>query len=180
MFRYVTFFATLCLHFERCHSEYIVEFDWLGLTELPTDIPSNVTELYMYANLLGPSIDQCMFCAYQELQLLVLSFNEISYVSPTSFDNTALHTLRIDHNPLTTVPNLLGLTTFGGIYLEANPMICNDDLLWLMDLKERGGSVEALVCAEPNSLAGKDFNTLTRDDLLNKYTREAHIAGKTT
>ena len=94
-----------CLCIERCHCT-TVHRKYEGLTQVPTDIPTDVTRLYLGYNDIT-ALGDCEFCPYTQLLELHLYNNLISVISSSAFqNNTVLEHLALGSNQLVVVPDL--------------------------------------------------------------------------
>ena len=96
--------VTVCLSIENCHCTRLYRDNW-GHTKVPTDIPTDVTDLYLRYNEIT-SLHDCEFCSYIQLQSLHLDGNKISQISSSAFSNTVLKILYLSDNQLTAMPDL--------------------------------------------------------------------------
>ena len=94
----------VCLSIDSCHRITGNRGDE-GLTEVPADIPTNVSQLYLNDNNIT-ALRDCEFCPYTQLLELYLSKNLISVISSTAFQHTTLGLLYLDGNQLVVVPDL--------------------------------------------------------------------------
>lgn len=92
----------------------------LGLTTVPTGIPLNERCINLGNNDFV-TVPNCGFCSFTTLTVLSLSTNVISSIHPMAFTGTALNNLKIQHNQLTSVPNLTAVgNTLEWLYLGDN------------------------------------------------------------
>ena len=155
-----------------------------GLTQVPTDIPTNVTELELRNNQLT-ALRDCEFCLYTQLEEIFLSWNEISVIRSSAFQNTRVSKISLSYNQLTVVPDLnIVKHSLSNLYLAKNSITSFDGevcsgVLKRLDLWEtRLRSIEAsafdactalkilrLQANELTTLAAVPFETLEEINL---------------
>ena len=94
----------VCLCIERCHC-IITDRRDEGLAEVPTDIPTNATDLWLGFNSIT-ALRDCEFCQYTQLRDLRLRYNLINVISSSAFQNTILDIIYLFGNQLVVVPSL--------------------------------------------------------------------------
>ena len=94
----------VCLCIGSCYCTAVGRKDE-GLTDVPTDIPIDVSWLDLTGNNIT-ALGDCEFCLYTQLLRLFLTSNSISVISSSAFQHTALVSLYLNGNQLVVVPDL--------------------------------------------------------------------------
>ena len=93
------------------------------LTEVPTDIPRNATNLDLSHNSLV-ILHRDTFIQLPNLTTLHLYYNKIAIVQYGAFGGLSkLKNFRIDHNNLSVIPDVSGLSTLNTLFLSHNTRI---------------------------------------------------------
>lgn len=132
-----------------------------------------LNRLYLTSNKLE-IITQCMFKGLHNLAILYLAKNNIHTIESRSFkDNIALTDLTFFNNELQTISQCIfdvenhptGLNVFT---IHSNPLSCDESLCWLLQADGDWISTynpHLITCAQPGSLIGRTWDTLTSADL---------------
>ena len=145
------FFATVLLTLCRNSSGTTYDGRNLGLQSLPTDIPADTMDLILSGiDLSGtdPDVFVETMTGLNDLKFLDLSSTELTRV-PDFYSENEHFNLDI-------------------IKLTGNPLVCNAETLWLKDVMENpclNTVVSAGTCSGPPQVAGREWTTLTREEL---------------
>ena len=91
-----------------------------AITEIPSDIPNNVTKVIINFNSLLEVINDYSFFNNTELIVANLNNNKISFISPLTFSGTSLEELYLYNNALAYVPSLIAVPTLSILDIGLN------------------------------------------------------------
>ncbi|XP_043094578.1 leucine-rich repeat-containing protein 19-like [Puntigrus tetrazona] len=141
-----------------------VDMSNAALTEIPKDIPTNITRWILSNNsLVMTASDINTLQKYPRITELDLSYNHIQILLPGAFDKlTNLNILKLRGNSLQTLDKdiLKGLTKLKILDLKDNPWNCSCSLKSLFkELNESGVSIgKEVTCDTPQKTAVLDGN----------------------
>jgi hypothetical protein len=115
-----------------------------GLTSIPTDIPSNETEVILFRNNIGAIWKADFNNKFPSLETIGLLDNQISHIETGCFKGTSLRNLNLNDNKLTFFPDLSEVAnTVNLVRLSRNRVkqvlssdVANLNALKRLDLKE--------------------------------------------
>ena len=154
----------------------------LSFNQIDTIEPGSFSQVPMVTHIdLGSNkltvIREMMFSGLPNLARLRLNSNQIHTIQPGSFkDNMALTQLSFGDNSLETVsqgifdPDNMNNhpTSLNYFRMNSNPLRCDQDLCWLKQLDTTWitvGDPSGTKCAGPADLDGREWDTLTEQDL---------------
>lgn len=126
----------------------------------------NLKILYLYKNHIN-NINPGAFNELINLQQLYLHDNELTVIESKTFKNLPkLERLFLQNNKLHKIP-FDAFENFGSmtrLRLDSNDLICDCDLVWLVEkLKERPSEIAA-ICQAPIEMQGRSLNSMSPDD----------------
>lgn len=135
---------------------------------------SNLTILYLYKNRIT-SVAAGAFAHLPNLRQLYLHENRLTEIESGTFSNLPkLERLFLQNNRLHRIPadafdNVGPMTR---LRLDSNALVCDCDLLWLVERLRAGPSETAAVCQAPVEMEGRSLTNMSTDDF---HCRMFHI-----
>ncbi|CAN0028370.1 peroxidasin homolog isoform X1 [Lampetra fluviatilis] len=131
----------------------------------------NLKYLYLYKNEIS-SIDRHAFNGLGSLEQLYMHFNQIEILEPDTFSHLPkLERLFLHNNRLAKIPSgtFSQLSSLKRLRLDSNVLICDCELLWLMELLREyayhGATQAAATCEFPRRLQGRSLASITAEEL---------------
>ncbi|CAB0039484.1 unnamed protein product [Trichogramma brassicae] len=126
---------------------------------------TNLRFLYLYNNRLR-SLDPRAFSNLLQLEQLYLQSNGLKIIEPATFgDLSQLRTLFLQDNRIERVAATAfrNVASIARLRLEGNALVCDCELLWLLE-KAKDGSEVSAECREPRHLRGRKLSDATPAD----------------
>ncbi|XP_044155567.1 peroxidasin homolog [Bufo gargarizans] len=129
----------------------------------------DLKHLYLYKNEIR-SVQRNAFYGLQSLEQLYLHFNNLETLDAETFrDLPKLERLFLHNNRITRIqPGAFSkLPSLHRLRLDSNPLFCDCELMWLVDLlrmlTERSSTHTAAMCEHPVHLRGTSVSSLSKD-----------------
>ncbi|XP_015127264.1 peroxidasin homolog [Diachasma alloeum] len=145
---------------------------------------SNLTILYLYKNRIT-SVAVGAFAHLPNLRQLYLHENRLTEIEPRTFsDLPKLERLFLQNNRLHRIPadafeNVGPMTR---LRLDSNALVCDCDLLWLVERLREGPSETTAVCQAPVEMEGRSLTSMSTEDFhchvpkIMKGPEDIHLA----
>ncbi|KAL7298226.1 hypothetical protein TKK_0009216 [Trichogramma kaykai] len=138
------------------------------IEHLPAHVFSGATNLrflYLYNNRLR-SLDPRAFSNLLQLEQLYLQSNGLKIIKPATFgDLSQLRTLFLQDNKIERIAATAfrNVASIARLRLEGNALVCDCELLWLLE-KAKDGSEVSAECQEPRHLRDRKLSDATPTD----------------
>ncbi|KAK1124010.1 hypothetical protein K0M31_007038 [Melipona bicolor] len=127
---------------------------------------SNLKILYLYKNRLE-RISPGAFFGLVKLEQLYLHFNRLKEIKKGTFNDLPslerlfLHSNMLHHLPADAFHNVGPMTR---LRLDSNALVCDCNLVWLVQRLQSKPSEMAAFCQSPNEMRGRSLTTMSMDD----------------
>uniref|UniRef100_V9GWR0 Peroxidasin n=1 Tax=Lumbricus terrestris TaxID=6398 RepID=V9GWR0_LUMTE len=124
---------------------------------------SKLRYLYLYKNQIS-EIESQVFHGLGDLEQLYVHFNELEILQPGTFNGLPLlERLFLHNNRLKRLPQGIfsNLKALRRLRLDSNALVCDCEMLWLMDMLKDGHMQAAVTCDSPDEAAGKSLLSIT-------------------
>ncbi|CAL7935809.1 unnamed protein product [Xylocopa violacea] len=126
----------------------------------------NLRILYLYKNRLE-RISPGAFSGLTKLEQLYLHYNHLKEIKKGTFNDLPslerlfLHSNQLHHLPADAFQNVGPMTR---LRLDSNALVCDCNLVWLVQRLQSKPSEMAAICQAPNEMKGRSLTTMSPDD----------------